>query len=293
MGTSWLDNTYNVLNTADQFAAGFGDAVSFGATTKIRELRYGNLATRNHEGGWFTGGQITGAVASTLAGFGTPDKIWKGLTWTQRGLQAYNVIGTGVGAYQGTRNLLDGCGSALDLLNFAPAIGYFGGRAWRGIKGLDNIPPLGGRGPIPIDPNDRMFSFGSHRGESSRRPFHPNNIGLPISPRQLLSDKVKITETGIDKVKHHLDRFDFDPQNQAQIQRFRDIASGKIEATQVDLNTYTHELREFLRYKKLGYENGVPDGNEAHTLWNNTHTATLEDYGLTDNDLYHPSTRIE
>jgi hypothetical protein len=57
MGTNWLDTTYNVLNTADQFAAGFGDAVSFGATTKIRELRYGNLATRNHEGGWFTGGR--------------------------------------------------------------------------------------------------------------------------------------------------------------------------------------------------------------------------------------------
>jgi hypothetical protein len=124
MGTNWLDTTYNVLNTADQFAAGFGDAVSFGATTKIREGIYGNLATRNYEGGWFTGGQITGAVASTLAGFGTPDKIWKGLTWTQRGLQAYNVIGTGVGAYQGTRNLLDGCGNWTDLLNFAPAFGY-------------------------------------------------------------------------------------------------------------------------------------------------------------------------
>ena len=27
----------------------------------------------------------------------------------------------------------------------------------------------------------------------------------------------------------------------------------------------------------------------SNRLWNNTHTATLEDYELTDKDLYHPS----
>ncbi len=114
--------------------AGFGDAVSFGATTKIRELAYGDLATRNHEGGWFTGGQISGAVASTLVGFGSADDIWKGLTWSQKFAQAHTIIGTGVGAYNSTRNILDGCGSAWDALSFAPAVGYAGGRAWKGFS---------------------------------------------------------------------------------------------------------------------------------------------------------------
>jgi hypothetical protein len=41
----------------------------------------------------------------------------------------------------------------------------------------------------------------------------------------------------------------------------------------------------------LGYESGTPtDPEAAHTLWNNAHTATLEDYGLpaTPSALYHP-----
>jgi hypothetical protein len=192
MGTNWLDTTYNVLNTADQFAAGFGDAVSFGATTKIRELQHGNLATRNHEGGWFTGGQITGAVASTLAGFGTPDKIWKGLTWTQRGLQAYNVIGTGVGAYQGTRNLLDGCGSALDLLNFAPAIGHLGSQAWNKFRRLgDSVP-----GPVNFMSNsDRFFLNASKRPDIDPKGFFdvvahgsPNKIQIETPNGSVLID---------------------------------------------------------------------------------------------------------
>jgi hypothetical protein len=35
------------------------------------------------------------------------------------------------------------------------------------------------------------------------------------------------------------------------------------------------------RYCNLGWETGAPADNlEAHELWNNTHTATLEDYKL-------------
>jgi hypothetical protein len=42
----------------------------------------------------------------------------------------------------------------------------------------------------------------------------------------------------------------------------------------------------------LGYENGQPaDPDAAYTLWNDAHTATLEDYGLREGPgvLYHPS----
>lgn len=76
----------------------------------------------------------------------------------------------------------------------------------------------------------------------------------------------------------------------------KDIVAGKLEPTQSDLNNYTHELRESLRYKKLGYRLGEQpnDPDTAYRLWNNLHTATLEDYGLREGPgvLYHPSTEI-
>jgi hypothetical protein len=60
-----------------------------------------------------------------------------------------------------------------------------------------------------------------------------------------------------------------------------------MEATSADMNFYTHELRESVRYRKLGH----PTGDPGYDLWNNTHTATLEDYGLTEGPgvLYHES----
>ena len=60
-----------------------------------------------------------------------------------------------------------------------------------------------------------------------------------------------------------------------------------MEATQADKNFYTHELREYVRYRKLGAATGHGDDRE---LWNNAHTATLEDYGLKEGTgvLYHP-----
>ena len=62
------------------------------------------------------------------------------------------------------------------------------------------------------------------------------------------------------------------------------------EAEQADLNFYTHELREYVRYRALGNVTGQPASTDAaYVLWNNVHTATLEDYGLTDGALYHPS----
>jgi hypothetical protein len=75
------------------------------------------------------------------------------------------------------------------------------------------------------------------------------------------------------------------------IECLRAIADGRIEPAPVDRGFYTHELREFVRYRTLGYESGTPaDPEAAHTLWNHAHTATLGDYGLpaTPSVLYHP-----
>ncbi len=77
------------------------------------------------------------------------------------------------------------------------------------------------------------------------------------------------------------------------IDRLRQIANGGVEATVVDRNFYSHELREYVRYRQLGWETGQPtDVMQQRNLWNNTHTATLEEYGIkgpnTDPYLYHP-----
>lgn len=132
--------------------------------------------------------------------------------------------------------------------------------------------PLGARGPI------------------SGREFDLAAAGGPI--RQLTTGRIKITSQGIDVVEQHLGRFVPDAANQGMIQRLRDIADGKLQPTQADLNFYSHELREFVRYRQLGWRTGTPgDLDAAHELWNNAHAATLEDYGLREGPgvLYHPS----
>ena len=76
------------------------------------------------------------------------------------------------------------------------------------------------------------------------------------------------------------------------IERLRQISRGEIEPTQVDRNFYSHELREYTRYRRLGWESGAPSNiDDAHSLWNNTHSATLEEYriqGNPDPQFYHP-----
>jgi hypothetical protein len=127
------------------------------------------------------------------------------------------------------------------------------------------------------------------RGPASGRPFNPDKAGGPIVPKT--TEGVSISHEGVDQVEKHLSRFGPDEANQKMIQRARDIADGKIEPTQADKNFYTHELDEFERYKKLGWEQGQPSNpDEAYELWNNAHTAALEDYGLKEGPgvLYHP-----
>src|SRR4029453_4573823 len=127
------------------------------------------------------------------------------------------------------------------------------------------------------------------RGRASGRQFEPHNAGGLI--RQLSSERVRITSRGVDVVERHVSRFGPDRANAVMIERLRAIADKCVEPTSVDRGFYTHELREYVRYRRLGYESGTPaDPEAAHTLWNNAHTATLEDYGLpaTPSALYHP-----
>ena len=64
-----------------------------------------------------------------------------------------------------------------------------------------------------------------------------------------------------------------------------------MEPTSYDLNFYTHELDEAGRYARLGFgpESGVDLGSpEMYDVWNDVHTAALEDYGISGADLFHP-----
>jgi RHS repeat-associated protein len=132
--------------------------------------------------------------------------------------------------------------------------------------------PLGARGPI------------------SRREFDAAAAGGPV--RQLTTNRIRITNKGIDAVEQHVGRFGPDAANEGMIKRLREIAAGQLEPAQADLNFYSHELRESVRYRRLGWRTGQPsDMDASYDLWNNAHTATLEDYGLREGPgiLYHPS----
>jgi hypothetical protein len=136
---------------------------------------------------------------------------------------------------------------------------------------------------------DWQKQFGSHVGICSGRPFFPEKLKLPL--QELSTAGVKITPEGVAKVKEHVERFDPYVPNERMLDRLNKILRGIIPPTSYDVNFYTHEIREFQHYESLGYKVGIPeDPDLAHDLWNNTHTATLEEYGLADKDLFHPTT---
>jgi len=146
----------------------------------------------------------------------------------------------------------------------------------------------GAEAGIGVHDESGMTDPRSARGLASGRQFDPHNAGGLI--RQLSPERVRITSRGVDVVERHVSRFGPDRANAVMIERLRAIADESIEPTPVDRGFYTHELREYVRYRKLGYTSGTPaDPEAAHALWNNAHTATLEDYGLpaTPSVLYH------
>jgi hypothetical protein len=90
----------------------------------------------------------------------------------------------------------------------------------------------------------------------------------------------------VDKVKLHSGRFAESDANKVMIDRLEKIQNGELQATDIDKRFYTHEIRELERYRALG----VPDGVEDKSVWNNAHTATLEDYKVNEKTqpLYTP-----
>lgn len=145
-----------------------------------------------------------------------------------------------------------------------------------------------GRMKVPsLEELQALEHYGA-KGSYSGRNFDPDLAGGPIL--NLSTEGVVIDKAGIATVEKHVSRFEYDPGNIVMVDRLKRIERGEIKTEQVDLNYYTHECREFERYCNLGWETGQPPGIEGYKLWDNAHTATLEDFKLEGKleDLYHP-----
>ena len=112
----------------------------------------------------------------------------------------------------------------------------------------------------------------------------------------MIWEDTKITKEGIEIVKKHLSRFDSVTANKKMISRLEEIEGRLIEVTDYDKRFYTHELREYERYKAFGIKDGV---QTDYDTYNNLHTATLEDFKLSEIDnlgnenIYHPIVKPE
>ncbi len=114
------------------------------------------------------------------------------------------------------------------------------------------------------------------KGEHSGRMYDPEKAGGPT--QNLDWTTASVTQDGIDLVKLHTGRFGSSDANTIMIDRLEKILRGELAVTDTDKRFYTHELRELERYRALGVADGV-QGN----VWNNAHTAALEDYRINEN----------
>ena len=132
---------------------------------------------------------------------------------------------------------------------------------------------MGESGPVVLRVQARV------EGKHSRRPFDPTTLVPPI--RVLTTHRVRLTATALDVIERHIERFEEPIRERAMLDRLERCVMGNAVPLPVDLRFYTHELRESVRYRLAGYPTGQPLDPEAqYELWNNMHTATLEDYRL-------------
>lgn len=125
-------------------------------------------------------------------------------------------------------------------------------------------------------------------GEYSGRAYNPDNAGGPI--QDLDWQDAEVTQAGIDLVKLHVGRLHHSAGNDVMIDRLEKILTGELRITDTDKRYYTHEIRELERYRNIGMADGPILEELELTVWNNAHTATLEDYKLKNSDelLYAP-----
>jgi len=125
----------DAINIYDRYLGGFADAVTFGASTKVRQQWFPDIARSNHKGVFFNLGRLSGGIAGLGLGLvaGTPSVA--GATWAVRLAISYTTAGNVFATFQSINNLINGSFSFMDLLGFLPA-------AAAGIGWLKNVPSL-------------------------------------------------------------------------------------------------------------------------------------------------------
>ncbi|MBL0906727.1 pyocin [Pectobacterium carotovorum] len=151
------------------------------------------------------------------------------------------------------------------------------------------LPTASGSGvePIYVVFNSNPYGETNSKGKYSGRSFNTDKAGGAI--QNLDWKTANIDRAGVDKVKLHTGRFAESDANKVMIDRLERILKGTLAVTDTDKRFYTHEIRELERYRNLGIKDGVVPSNQGE-VWNNTHTATLEDYKINERteSLYTP-----
>jgi hypothetical protein len=168
------------------------------------------------------------------------------------------------------------------------------GDAYRGVAGTTPVLVRDANGPgCGTIGTAAEYVLTGARGPASGREFDPETAGGPI--QRLDAGAERITNEGVQEATAHLRRFTgsdpLEAPEQAMLDRLTSIAADEMEPTSYDLNFYTHELDEAGRYARLGFgpESGVDIGSpEMYDVWNDVHTAALEDYGISGADLFYP-----
>lgn len=122
------------------------------------------------------------------------------------------------------------------------------------------------------------------KGQYSGRDYNTDNAGGPV--QDLEWKGATIDRAGVDRVKLHTGRFEQTPENKVMIYRLEKILKGELQPNDTGKRFYTHEIRGLERYRNLGIKDGeLPQSvQEQKAVWNNTHTATLEDYKINEKE---------
>ena len=128
---------YDAAARYDQFFAGLTDSLSFGISTHLRGLVYGENATRSHKGLFFNLGRLGGAVASMWIGsYGTTLGEFSSADWVARATLGYDLFGFGMDWVQSAINVQKGQATWWDILPLLPVLTWFNINYKVNIKGL-------------------------------------------------------------------------------------------------------------------------------------------------------------
>jgi len=116
-------------------------------------------------------------------------------------------------------------------------------------------------------------------GTHSGRDFNPDRAGGEI--QKLDWNPMRTSEDGLELVKLHTARLPRSAANEVMIDRLERIIRGELDITDTDKRYYSHEIRELERFRALGISDTEGPGTNT-PIWNNAHTATLEDFQLKD-----------